>query len=105
MQQESLRQLADKVGSTWAELPRSSADELCCQVHLNVAFGSAITAANLSNAAFHVSIHSGGGSICAAGCAPASFRPLPARRLMARTVMSWSQRIWQLNRMPVRLRA
>ena len=36
---------------------------------------------------------------------PASFAPLPARRLMARTVISWSQRIWQLRRTPLRPRA
>jgi hypothetical protein len=33
-------------------------------------------------------IHSGGGSISAAGSCPASFRPLPAKRLMTRIVMS-----------------
>ena len=33
-------------------------------------------------------IHSGGGSISAAGACPASLRPLPAKRLTARTVMS-----------------
>ena len=33
-----------------------------------------------------------------AGRWPASARPLPASRLIARTVMSWSQRIWQLSR-------
>src|SRR5262249_52551041 len=32
-------------------------------------------------------------------------RPLPASRLMARTVMSFSHRIWQLSRTPVRPRA
>ena len=37
--------------------------------------------------------HSAGGSISAAACPPASFRPLPARRLTARTVMSWSQKL------------
>ena len=36
----------------------------------------------------YLSIHSGGGSISAAGSCPASFRPLPAKRLIARTVMS-----------------
>ena len=33
-------------------------------------------------------IHWGGGSITVAGAWPASFRPLPAKRLMARTFMS-----------------
>jgi len=36
----------------------------------------------------HPTIHSAGGSISAAGSPPASFRPLPARRLIARTAMS-----------------
>src|SRR4051812_25132798 len=40
-----------------------------------------------------------------AGRDPAVARPLPARRLIARTVMSWSQRIWQLRRTPVSPRA
>ena len=40
-----------------------------------------------------------------AGRGPTSLRPLPARRLMARTVMSWSQTIWQLRRTPLRPRA
>ena len=37
------------------------------------------------------------------GFGPASDRPLPARRLIARTVMSWSQRIWHDRRTPVAL--
>ena len=35
----------------------------------------------------------GWGWMASAGRLPASLRPLPARRLMARTVMSWSHRI------------
>ena len=41
----------------------------------------------------------------AAGVGPASARPLPANRLIARTVMSWSHMIWQDSRTPVRPRA
>ena len=43
----------------------------------------------------------GGGVISGAGVGPGSGRPLPVRRLMARTVMSWSHRIWQDRRTPV----
>ena len=39
------------------------------------------------------------------GRLPESFRPLPANRLIAFTVISWSHRIWQLKRTPVRPRA
>ena len=39
--------------------------------------------------------------ISAAGVGPGSGRPLPVRRLIARTVMSWSQTIWQDSRTPV----
>src|SRR5204862_2964653 len=47
----------------------------------------------------------GCGWMSGVGLPPASLRPLPARRLLARTVMSWSHRIWQLRRTPVRPRA
>src|SRR5262249_20172637 len=39
------------------------------------------------------------------GRGPASGRPLPASRLMARTAMSWSHGIWQLSRTPDKPRA
>src|SRR5262249_22657173 len=54
----------------------------------------------------HFSSHcTGCGWISSAGRLPASGRPLPANRLMARTAMSWSHTIWQLRRTPVNPRA
>src|SRR6476620_6822711 len=38
--------------------------------------------------------HSGGGMIVGSGVDPGSGRPLPSRRLIARTAMSWSHTIW-----------
>ena len=40
-----------------------------------------------------------------AGVGPGSGRPVPSNRLIALTVMSWSQSIWQDNLTPVRSRA
>ena len=45
--------------------------------------------------------HSGGGVIVGAGVGPGSGRPLPSSRVIARTVMSWSQMIWHDSRTPV----
>jgi hypothetical protein len=50
-------------------------------------------------------VHTGGGVIVSAGVGPGSGRPEPSRRLIACTVMSWSQRIWHERRTPVRPRA
>ena len=49
--------------------------------------------------------HSGGGVMASAGVAPGSGRPVPSNRLIARTVMSWSHRIWHDSRTPVRPRS
>jgi hypothetical protein len=49
--------------------------------------------------------HTGGGEMSSVGRFPASARPLPASRLIQRTVMSTSQVIWQLSRTPVNPRA
>jgi len=46
--------------------------------------------------------HSGGGVISSDGVPPASGRPLPSSRLIARTVISCSQSIWQDNRTPLK---
>ena len=46
-------------------------------------------------------VHSGGGWIVGSGVGPGSGRPLPSSRLIARTIMSWSQTIWHDSRTPV----
>ena len=53
----------------------------------------------------HGYTHSGGGVMASAGVAPGSGRPVPSNRLIARTVMSWSHRIWHDSRTPVRPRS